>query len=42
VLQGTLPERTGACSLFIDSFGRQLSPASMLGRVADPATARPS
>jgi len=42
VLEGTLPERTGACSLFIDSFGRPFSPASALGRVADPATVRPS
>jgi hypothetical protein len=42
VLEGTLPERTGACSLFIDSFGRPLSPASVLGRAADPATVRPS
>jgi len=37
-----LPERTGACALFIDSFGRPLSPASLLGRAADPATVRPS
>ena len=42
VLEGTLPERTGACSLFIDSFGRPLSPASVLGRAADPATVHPS
>jgi hypothetical protein len=42
VLEGTLPERTGACALFIDSFGRPLSPASVLGRAADPATVRPS
>jgi hypothetical protein len=42
VMEGTLPERTGACSVFIDSFGRPLSPASVLGRAADPATARPS
>lgn len=42
VLEGTLPERSGACSVFIDSFGRPLSPASMLGRAADPATVRPS
>ena len=39
VLEGTLPPRTGACTVFIDSFGRQLSPASL---AADPATARPS
>lgn len=42
VLEGAPPERTGACSLFIDSFGRPLSPASMLGRASDPATVRPS
>src|SRR5262245_21002569 len=42
VLEGTLPAETGACALFIDSFGRPLSPASMLGRAADPATVRPS
>ncbi len=42
VLDGTLPERTGACALFIDSFGRPLSPASVLGRAADAASARPS
>jgi hypothetical protein len=42
MLEGTLPERTGPCALFIDSFGRPLSPASVLGRAADPATARQS
>jgi hypothetical protein len=42
VLEGTLPERSGACSVFIDSFGRPPSPASVLGRAADPATVRPS
>jgi len=42
VLEGTLPERSGPCSVFIDSFGRPLSPASLLGRAADPATVRPS
>lgn len=42
VLEGTLPAETNACALFIDSFGRPLSPASVLGRAADPATARPS
>ena len=41
VLEGKLPERSGACSVFIDSFGRPLSPAP-LGRAADPATVRPS
>lgn len=28
VLEGTLPPRSGPCSLFIDVFGRPLSPAS--------------
>lgn len=42
VLEGALPEVSGACSVFIDSFGRPLSPASLLGRAADPATVRPS
>jgi len=41
VLEGALPEHSGACSLFIDSFGRPLSPPSMLRRATDPATARP-
>jgi hypothetical protein len=31
VLEGTLPERSGPCSLFIDVFGRQLSPVSVAG-----------
>jgi hypothetical protein len=30
VLEGALPERTGPCALFIDSFGRPLSPVSVL------------
>jgi len=42
VLEGALPERTGLCSLFIDSFGRQPSPASIRGRAAAPATVRPA
>jgi hypothetical protein len=29
VLDGTLPERSGGCALFIDSFGRPASPALM-------------
>src|SRR5262245_5024846 len=29
VLEGTLPESTGPCALFIDSFGRGLSPVSV-------------
>jgi len=29
VLEGTLPESTGPCTLFIDSFGRRLSPVSV-------------
>ena len=41
VLEGTLPGESGACSVFIDSFGRPSSPASLLGRAADPATVRP-
>jgi hypothetical protein len=31
VLEGRLPERTGPCALFIDAFGRPLSPVSVLG-----------
>ncbi len=31
VLEGTLPERSGACALFIDVFGRLLAPASVAG-----------
>jgi hypothetical protein len=31
VLEGVLPERAGACTVFIDSFGRALSPASVVG-----------
>lgn len=31
VLEGTLPERSGPCSLFIDVFGRLLSPVSVAG-----------
>ena len=42
VLEGALPERTGPCSLFIDSFGRPRSPAPALGRATAPATVRPS
>lgn len=42
VLEGTLPERSGACSVFIDSFGRPLSPASLLGPAPGPASLRPS
>jgi hypothetical protein len=42
ILEGTLPERSGACSVFIDSFGRELSPASLLGRTTAAATARRS
>jgi hypothetical protein len=40
VLEGTLPERTGPCTLFIDAFGRPLRPVS--GRAIDPASARPA
>lgn len=42
VLEGALPEESGACSVFIDSFGRPLSPALLLGRAADPATSSPA
>jgi hypothetical protein len=31
VLEGTLPERTGPSTLFIDPFGRPLSPVSVAG-----------
>lgn len=31
VLEGTLPERSGPCSVFIDVFGRPLSPVSVAG-----------
>ena len=31
VLDGTLPESTGRCALFIDPFGRPLSPVSAAG-----------
>jgi hypothetical protein len=31
VLDGTLPTRSGPCSLFIDPFGRPLSPGSAAG-----------
>jgi hypothetical protein len=42
VLEGTLPERTGPCTLFIDAFGRPLSPVSVPARGIDPASARPA
>ena len=31
VLDGTLPAKAGPCSLFIDPFGRPLSPVSAAG-----------
>jgi hypothetical protein len=37
VLEGKLPERTGPCAVFIDAFGRPLSPVSVLGRARDAA-----
>jgi hypothetical protein len=41
VLEGTLPERSGPCSLFIDVFGRLLSPVSLAGaRRRDRPTVR--
>ena len=42
VLEGTLPERTGPCTLFIDAFGRAMSPVSVPARALDPASARPA
>jgi hypothetical protein len=38
VLEGTLPERAGPCALFIDCFGRDLAPVSLLGPVTGDAT----
>jgi hypothetical protein len=40
VLEGTLPGRTGPCTVFIDAFGRPLSPVPVSGRVTDFAAAR--
>jgi len=31
VLEGVLPKRAGPCTVFIDAFGRPLSPASVVG-----------
>lgn len=31
VLEGSIPEKAGHCSLFIDTFGRPLSPVSVAG-----------
>ena len=31
VLDGTMPAATGPCALFIDPFGRPLSPGSVAG-----------
>lgn len=31
VLEGTVPTRSGACTLFIDPLGRPLSPVSVMG-----------
>jgi hypothetical protein len=39
VLEGTLPERSGPCALFIDVFARAFSPASVAG-VQRPASRR--
>ena len=36
VLEGTLPEEAGPCSLFIDVFGRPLSPVSVAGSKRRP------
>ena len=37
VLEGTLPESTGPCALFIDSFGRPWSPVSAPAQAAQNA-----
>jgi hypothetical protein len=44
VLNGTLPLTGGACSLFIDAFGRSLAPVSVRGirRPRRPAASRTS
>ena len=39
VLEGTLPESTGPCALFIDSFGRPWSPVSASSHAAETASA---
>jgi hypothetical protein len=39
VLEGTLPESTGPCVLFIDSFGRPWSPVSTPTRTTENAPA---
>ncbi len=39
VLEGTLPESTGPCGLFIDSFGRPWSPVSVPGRATESSRA---
>jgi hypothetical protein len=39
VLEGTLPESTGPCALFIDSFGRPWSPASVSTKATGTARA---
>ena len=36
LLEGTLPEESGPCSLFIDVFGRPLSPVSVAGSKRRP------
>jgi hypothetical protein len=36
LLEGTLPEEAGPCSLFIDVFGRPLSPVSVAGSKRRP------
>jgi hypothetical protein len=40
VLEGTLPGRTGPCTVFIDAFGRPPSPVSVLGHGREHSTAR--
>ena len=39
VLEGTLPESTGPCALFIDSFGRPWSPVSASSHAAETTPA---
>ncbi len=42
LLEGTLPEESGPCSLFIDVFGRPLSPVSVAGSKRRPLRRPPS
>jgi hypothetical protein len=40
VLEGKLPWRTGPCTVFIDAFGRPLSPVPVPGSVTEPVSVR--